>query len=167
VGTPVFFKNKVYVTIGQDPEHGEGVGRLLCFDATKVGDITTNRLMWDFKGIKRSLSTVSIDPESGLLFVADYCGFVYCLDENSGKHYWTYDMKSRVWGSTLDADKKGYICDEDGHFAILPEQKDFKEDKPIFETNLGGPIYSTAVIANGVLYVSTPQCLYAITNKTK
>jgi len=167
VGTPVFFKNRVYVTIGQDPEHGEGIGRLLCFDATKVGDVTTNGLIWDFRGIKRSLSTVSIDPESGLLFVADYSGFVYCLDANSGKHYWTCDMKSRVWGSTLVVDKKVYVGDEDGDFAILPAQKDFKADKPIFETNLGGPIYSTAVIANGVLYISTPQCLYAITNKTK
>ena len=26
--TPVFYKNRVYVAIGQDPEHGEGVGRL-------------------------------------------------------------------------------------------------------------------------------------------
>jgi hypothetical protein len=38
--TPVFYKNRVYVAIGQDPEHGEGVGRLVCIDATKTGDIT-------------------------------------------------------------------------------------------------------------------------------
>ena len=26
--TPVFYKNRVYVAVGQDPEHGEGVGDL-------------------------------------------------------------------------------------------------------------------------------------------
>src|ERR1051326_5234259 len=36
--TPVFYKNRVYVAVGQDPEHGEGVGILSCIDATKTGD---------------------------------------------------------------------------------------------------------------------------------
>jgi hypothetical protein len=68
------------VAIGQDPEHGEGVGRLVCVDATKKGDITKTGLIWDFKEIHRSISTVSIDPNTGLLFIADFSGFVYCLD---------------------------------------------------------------------------------------
>ena len=38
--TPVFWKNRIYVAVGQDPEHGEGVGLLHCIDATKTGDIT-------------------------------------------------------------------------------------------------------------------------------
>src|SRR6185295_128974 len=33
--TPVFYKNRVYVAIGQDPEHQEGIGNLICIDATK------------------------------------------------------------------------------------------------------------------------------------
>jgi hypothetical protein len=61
--TPVFYKNRVYVAIGQDPEHGEGVGHLVCVDATKTGDITKTGLIWDFKEIHRSISTVSIDPK--------------------------------------------------------------------------------------------------------
>lgn len=166
VATPVFYSNRVYVALGQDPEHGDGVGRLLCFDATKSGDITTNGLLWDFKDIKRSLSTVSIDHETGLLFIADFAGFIYCLDAVTGKLFWTYDMKAHVWGSTLVADGKVYAGDEDGDFVILPAKKDFnpKTEKPLFETNLGSPIYSTPVIANGVLYISTPLYLYAITN---
>ena len=28
--TPVFWKNRIYTAVGQDPEHGEGVGRLVC-----------------------------------------------------------------------------------------------------------------------------------------
>jgi hypothetical protein len=84
--TPVFYKNRVYVAIGQDPEHGEGVGRLVCVDATKTGDITKTGLIWDFKEIHRSISTVSIDPNTGLLFIADFSGFVYCLDAETGRN---------------------------------------------------------------------------------
>lgn len=166
VATPVFYRNRVYVAIGQDPEHGEGVGRLTCWDATKTGDITKSGLVWDFREIKRSLSTVSIDPQTGLLFIADFSGFVYCLDAENGKLYWIFDMKSHVWGSTLVVDGKVYVADEDGDFVVLPAKKEFdpKKDKPIFETNLKEPCYSTPVFANGVLYVSTPSYLYAITN---
>ena len=83
--TPVFYKNRAYVAIGQDPEHGEGVGRLVCVDASKSGDITKTGLIWDFKEIHRSISTVSIDPTNGLLFIGDFSGFVYCLDAETGK----------------------------------------------------------------------------------
>lgn len=157
--TPVFYKNRVYVAIGQDPEHGEGVGHLVCVDATKTGDITKTGLIWDYKGIHRSISTVSIDPESGLLFVADFSGFVHCLDAENGKLYWTHDMQAHMWGSTMVADGKVYIGDEDGDFVTLAVSK---EKKVLSEVNMNAPIYSTAVIANGTLYIGTQTHLYAI-----
>jgi len=40
VATPVVYKNRVYIAVGQDPEHGEGSGRLLCIDATMRGDLS-------------------------------------------------------------------------------------------------------------------------------
>lgn len=156
--TPVFYKNRVYVPIGQDPEHGEGIGRLVCVDATKSGDITGSGLIWDYKGIHRSISTVSIDPNTGLLFVGDFSGFVHCLDAETGKLYWTHDMKAHMWGSTMVADGKVYVGDEDGDFVVLAATK---EKKVLSETNLNAPVYSTPVIANGVIYVASNSHLYA------
>jgi outer membrane protein assembly factor BamB len=157
--TPVIYKDRVYVAIGQDPEHGEGVGRLICVDATKTGDITKTGLLWDYKGIHRSISTVSIDPETGLLFVGDFSGYLHCLDAETGKLYWTHDLKAHVWGSTLVGDGKVYIGDEDGDFSILAAAK---EKKVISEANLNAPVYSTPIVANGVLYVSSNTHLYAL-----
>ena len=57
--TPVFWKNRIYVATGQDPEHGEGVGILTCIDATKTGDVTKTAKIWEYRGIHRSISTVS------------------------------------------------------------------------------------------------------------
>ncbi len=167
--TPVFYKNRVYVAVGQDPEHGEGVGILACIDATRTGDITQTGKIWSYDKIHRSISTVSIDPDTGLLFVGDFSGFVHCFDAETGKLYWTHDMKAHMWGSTLVADGKVYCGDEDGDFVVLAARKEKQilskmliagkeEDGP----NLGSPVYSTPVVANGVIYVASNAHLYAI-----
>ena len=159
--TPVFYKNRVYVATGQDPEHGEGVGHLVCLDATKTGDVTKTGVIWDYKGIKRSISSVSIDPKTGLLFIGDFSGFVHCLDAETGKLNWVYDMKAHMWGSTMVADGKVYVGDEDGDFVVLAAKGG---DKPqvLSETNLGAPVYSTPVIANGTMYIASQTHLFAI-----
>ena len=157
--TPVFYKNRVYVAIGQDPEHGEGVGRLVCVDATKTGDITKTGLIWDYKGIKRSISTVSIDPKNGLLFIGDFSGFVHCLDAETGKLHWVHDMQAHMWGSTFVADGKVYVGDEDGDFVVFASDK---TKKVLSEVNMGAPVYSTPIVANNVMYVGTQTHLYAI-----
>jgi outer membrane protein assembly factor BamB len=157
--TPVFYKNRVYVAVGQDPEHGEGVGILTCIDATKTGDVTGSGKIWSYDKIHRSISTVSIDPDTGLLFVGDFSGFVHCFDAETGKLYWTYDMKAHMWGSTLVADGKVYCGDEDGDFTILAATR---EKKVLSEANLGAPVYSTPIVANGVIYVASNAHLYAI-----
>lgn len=156
--TPVFYKNRIYVATGQDPEHGEGIGHLVCLDATKTGDITKTGAIWDYKDVYRSISTVSIDPDTGLLFIADFSGYLHCLDAESGKLYWKHDMKSHMWGSTLVADGKVYVGDEDGDFTVLAATK---EKKVLSEVNLGAPVYSTPVVANGVIYVASNTHLYA------
>ena len=40
ISTPVFYENSVLIAVGQDPEHGEGVGYLWRIDATKTGDVS-------------------------------------------------------------------------------------------------------------------------------
>jgi outer membrane protein assembly factor BamB len=40
IATPVVYGEYVYVAVGEDPEHGEGVGHLWCIDPTKRGDVS-------------------------------------------------------------------------------------------------------------------------------
>lgn len=161
--TPVFWNNRVYVAIGQDPEHGEGVGNLVCIDPTKTGDVTKTAKIWNFQKINRSISSVSITPE-GLLFIGDFSGFVYCLNADTGEHYWTHDMKAHMWGSTMVADGKVYVGDEDGDLVVLEASK---TKKVLSETNLGAPVYSTPVVANGVLYIASNTHLYALYDQAR
>jgi outer membrane protein assembly factor BamB len=166
IATPVIYKGRAYVGIGQDPEHGEGVGNLVCVDLDQKGSVPRDKARWMNDKINRTISTVSIDPDTNLLIQPDYSGFVHCLDANTGEQYWRYDMKSHIWGSALVADGKIYVCDEDGDLVILPAKKDFDpaNDEPLFETMFPGPIYSSPIEANGVIYVGTMTHLYAIGN---
>ncbi len=160
IATPVIYKNRIYVGTGQDPEHGEGIANLVCIDATKVGDITQTGILWRNKKIQRTLSAVSIDPETGLLFISDFSGFVHCLNSETGVSYWAHDMKAHIWpGGTMVADGKVFIGDEDGDFTVLAARK---QKRLVSECNLGAPIYSTPVVANGVLYLLSSTHLYAL-----
>ncbi|MCH8149037.1 MAG: PQQ-like beta-propeller repeat protein, partial [Planctomycetes bacterium] len=40
IATPVVYDGLVYLAVGQDPEHGEGIGHLWCIDPTKRGDVS-------------------------------------------------------------------------------------------------------------------------------
>ena len=186
IATPVFSENSVVLAVGQDPEHAEGVGHIYRIDATKSGDISpmiedgnggykensNSGEIWHFGGIdkdgsitgeeeglifRRTLSTVSI--YDGLVYAADLSGFVHCLDFKDGKRYWEHDTLSGIWGSTLVADGKVFIGDEDGELSILKTGKKLEEiDEKVFNSS----VYSTPTIANGVLYVSDRARLYAI-----
>jgi outer membrane protein assembly factor BamB len=98
--------------------------------------------------------------KNDLLFISDFSGLFHCLDAKSGKQLWTYDMLAAAWGSPLIADDKVFIGDEDGDIAIFDlsgEQHD-----PIAEINMENSVYSTPVVANGVLYIANKSYLFAI-----
>jgi outer membrane protein assembly factor BamB len=161
IATPVFYKNRVYVPIGQDPEHGEGQGNFSCIDITKSGDITKTGTVWSYTKIARALSTPSI--ADGLVYVADFSGYIHCLDAETGKPYWVHDTQSHIWASTLVADGKVYVGTEDGDLLILAAGKQLKVMNKI---DMRSPVYASAVAADGVLYVATPTHLYAIAKQS-
>lgn len=161
IATPSFYDGNVYVAIGQDPEHGEGIGCLTCINPNGKGDITQTNQVWRYKGIHRSLSTASI--ENGLLFIADFSGVIHCIDAKTGKVYWTHDSLSHIWGSTLVADGKVYVGDEDGELLIFNASK---EKKLLNTVTFNDPIYSTPVASGDTIYLATTSQLYAL-GKTK
>lgn len=160
ISTPVIYDNVVYIANGQDPEHGEGVGHLYAIDATKRGDITKSGQLWHYDKIRRSISTGAI--HDGILYYADFSGFLHALDIKTGKPYWTHDMLAAIWGSPMVINGNVYLGDEDGDVAVL---KSGKEKKVIGEYNMGSSVYSTAVPANGVLFIANRNQLWALAEK--
>ena len=160
ISTPIIYDGIVYIGNGQDPEHGEGPGHLYAIDGTKRGDITKSGLIWHFDKIRRSISTGAL--HNGLLYYADFSGFLHCLDAKTGQELWNHDMLAAVWGSPIVIDGKVYLGDEDGDISVLAAGR---TKKLLFESNLGSSIYSTPVPANGNMYVVNRNQLIAIGKK--
>lgn len=158
IATPVIHDGLIYAAIGQDPEHGEGVGALSCVDPSKKTATGEAALVWQFKGITRTISTVSV--VGGLVYAADYAGHIFCLDAKTGELKWEYNTLGHIWSSTLVADGKLFVGNEDGILTIL---KAGPEKELLAEIEFTAPIYSSAISANGVLYIATQSHLYAIT----
>ena len=165
LATPVFHDNKVYLAVGQDPEHGYSVGHLWCIDATKTGDVTESGLVWHYGGevgkgefhFGRTMSTVAIDDD--LLFAADLTGFLYCLDLKTGQPHWKHDMLAEVWGSPYVVDGKVYLGDKDGDVVVLEAKPELQL---LAENLMPTTVSSTPVAAAGVLYIMQRNRLYAL-----
>lgn len=201
LATPVIYNGRVYIAVGEDPDLGEGNGRVWCVDPTKRGDaspdlvfnkkdpkkpIPHKRLqacepekgdfekpnansaaVWRYNGtdptkfegtMHLTLSCVTIKDD--LLFITDESGLIHCLDANTGKVHWTHDMLAASWSTPVIAGENVYIANLDGGVFIF---KVSKEKELVSEMSLDIPIYTTPVVANGVLFVATfNNTLFAI-----
>jgi outer membrane protein assembly factor BamB len=130
-----------------------------CIDPSSTGDIS-GKAIWTNTDIGRSISTPSVTAD--FVFQAEYDGDIHCFDAKTGKQLWAYPTHSRIWSSTLVADGKVFIGNEDGELVILNAGTEMKE---IAKVDFYTPIYCTPVVANNVLYVTTQTHLYAIGSK--
>ena len=159
LATPVVYDNKVFVGVGQDPEHGEAPGNFWAIDATGTGDVTDGHMVWHLGGeeVNRTMSTVAI--ADGILYLADLSGFLYAHDVGTGERLWTYDAFAAVWGSPFVADGKVYLGDEDGDVVVLRHGRELEE---IGEYNMGAAVYTTPFAKDGVLYILSRNRLFAL-----
>ena len=189
IATPVFYENSVIVGVGQDPEHGEGVGHLWRIDATKTGDVSAelgeigspgqpnpnSAVLWHYGGVdkdgsvtgsqgepifRRTISTVAAG--NGLLFAADLSGFVHCLDLQTGKRHWIHDQLSAIWGSPLLVDGKVLIGNEDGKLTVYQASPEGPNVLAEFETVGYSSIYSTPTIVDGHMYLADRTRIYCV-----
>ena len=120
------------------------VWRYAGFDANGDGKLDFDETM------HRTLSMAAI--KDGLLVIADIAGLVHCLDAKTGKVHWTHDLMSQIWGSPCVVDGKIYIGNQDGDVAVFELSPKLKL---LAKNAMGGAVYSTPVVADDVLYIST------------
>ena len=134
-----------------------GFGHFYAIDATKRGDVPQNGRRWHFDKIRRTISTAAVID--GLVYIADFSGYLHCLDANTGQEYWSHDMLAAVWSSPFVIDGKVFLGDEDGDVVVMAHSK---EKVQIAEMNMGSAAYATVVPANGTLYLNNRTQLFAI-----
>ena len=181
VSTPVVWENKLYIGVGQDPEHDKGVGHLWCIDITKTPsnpekDLSPKNdnfdpktpenagsgLVWHYGGLAKEddyernyyfgRTMSTVAVHDGLLYTSEYDGWVHCIDARTGKKYWDHDMGADTWSSTYWVDGKILIGNEAGKLHMFAHGR---EKKLLGVVDLKAKIRATPVASGGRIFMIT------------
>lgn len=176
LNSPVLYENRIYIAGGLDLESGEAPGRLVCIDPAKEGDLSLETVdashgpqpnanhgaIWHTDKIGRVRNNVAI--QDGLLAVAEFSGFLSCRDARTGKEFWQHDLRSRCYASPLIVDRKIYAATDDGDVFIFQLSK---EKRLLARHSFPAPVFASPIYANGTLYITTTEQIYAIHNQSQ
>jgi len=157
VASPVFAGGRVFVAMGQSPEHGNAPSLIHAISPSGQGDVTASRLLWTSREVGRVVATPI--EKDGLLYVADVGGLVYCLDASTGTLVWEHDTYGAIWGSFLLAGDRLYVGNEDGTMTIL---RTGRRKELLREIEMDGALYSLPSLVGDALWLTTSQRLYLI-----
>ena len=151
ISTPVVYKERVYICIGQSPIHGQGKGMLSCVDAA------TGKKVWDSREVGRSLSNVAI--HEGLLYITDFNGKLHCFDADSGELFWQQDLGAGVWTSSpVVIAGKVYVSTEKNSLWVMKAGRKKQVLNHCRLTSVG----ITPLVQDGVFYFPTQKRLFAL-----
>ncbi|MCG3126184.1 MAG: Outer membrane protein assembly factor BamB [Phycisphaerae bacterium] len=165
--SPVVYKNRVYVSHGEDNVDNTVMGRLTCIDATGTGDVSKTHEVWRVDGLGAGYaSPATLD---GRIYVIDNSAFLFCLDADSGKEIWRHKLGKVGKGSPVLADGKIYATEVNSHFLILENSPSGAKllDEETFTDDKGGvvDVYGSPAIANGRVYFATDSGVYCLGSK--
>jgi len=155
IGTPVIHEGLVYVGVGEDPEHGEGIGHLWCVDPTKMGDVSPE-LAFDLKDLKHPI------PHRRNQAVIKEQGEVARPNPNSAAvwHYANYDANGngkaefeetmhRTCGTVAIQSGLLFVADFSGLLHCL----DVKTGKPHWTYDMLAAAWGSPLIVEDKVYV--------------
>ena len=161
IATPVAYDGRVYVAVGQDPEHGEGEGHLWCIDPTKRGDVSS-QLAVKMEGNKRSpiphKRIQAVEPEKGEAAVDNPNSAViwhYSLaDQNDDGEIDFEEEMHRSCGTVAIKDDVLYIADFSGLLHCL-DAKGTADGKAVvhFTYDMFAQSWGSPLIADGKVYI--------------
>ncbi len=155
IASPVFAGGRVFVAMGQSPEHGNAPSLIHAISPSGQGDVTASRLLWTSRDVGRVVATPI--EKDGLLYVADVGGMVHCLDAATGTLVWEHDTYAAIWGSFLLAGDRLYVGNEDGTMTIL---RTGRRKELLGEIEMDGALYSLPALVGDALWLTTSKRLY-------
>lgn len=155
IGTPVINSGLVYVGVGEDPEHGEGIGHLWCIDPTKRGDVSPE-LAFNVKDLTKPI------PHHRMQAVNKEAGEVARANPNSAAvwHYSTYDTNKngkfefeetmhRTCGTVVIKNNLLFVADFSGLFHCL----DAKTGVPHWTHDMLAAAWGSPLVVDDKVYI--------------
>jgi outer membrane protein assembly factor BamB len=155
IGTPVVYEGLVYIGVGEDPEHGEGVGHLWCIDPTKRGDVSPE-LAFNVADLSKPIEHKRMQA------VNKEAGEVARANPNSAAvwHYASYDTNAngkiefeetmhRTCGTVAIKDGLLFVADFSGLFHCL----DAKTGIPYWTHDMLAAAWGSPLIVDDKVYI--------------
>ena len=170
IGTPVVYDGKVYVGVGEDPEHGEGVGHLWCIDPTKRGDVSSE-LAFNVNDLTKPIEHHRMQA------VNTKAGEVARANPNSAAiwHYSSYDANKnkkvefeetmhRTCGTVAIKDGLLFVADFSGLFHCL----DAKTGIPYWTHDMLAAAWGSPMIVEDRVYIGDEDgdiCIFRLSKE--
>jgi len=142
------------------------MGRTVCIDATKTGDITQGGEVWRLDGLDAGYASPALG--NGRLYIIDNSANLYTVDARTGKEYWKYSLGRVGKGSPIvTADGVIYVCEQNGFFHILRdagdkcESLDVKEFAKLPDDSMD-EMFGSPALANGRVYFMARSGTYCL-----
>jgi outer membrane protein assembly factor BamB len=158
IGTPVVYNGRVFVAVGEDPEHGEGVGHLWCIDPAKYtdGSDVSPELAYNSadpnKPIPHKRLQAVVEAEGDFARPNPKSAAVWHYSEHDsngdGKVAFEETMHRTV-GSVVIKDDILYIADFSGLFHCL----DAKTGKPHWTYDMLAATWGSPLLVDGKVFI--------------
>ena len=161
IATPVAYQGRVYIAVGQDPEHGEGEGHLWCIDPTKRGDVSPQLAMKDEGGKRTPIAhrrIQAVNTDDGEVAVDNPNSAVVwhysMLDSNDDGEIDFEEEMHRSCGTVAIKDDVLYVADFSGLVHCL-DANGSHDGQPIlhFTYDMLAQSWGSPLIADGHVYV--------------
>lgn len=166
--SPVVDGNHVIVSHSEENIDSTLMGRIVCIDATKTGDITKSAEVWRLDGLDAGYASPAL--ANGRVYHVDNSANLHCVDAKDGKHVWKFKLGRVGKGSaTVTADGVIYVGEQNGFFWILKDAGDKCEE--LCKTEFEGPnqmideIYGSPAVCDGRVYFMTRYGSYCLGTK--
>lgn len=168
--SPVVEGNYVYVSHSEENLDGTEMGRLVCIDASKTGDITQSGEVWRYEGLGVGYASPAV--ANGRVYAAVNSAKLFSLDAKTGKEKWVHNLGTVMRGSpTVTSDGVIYVGELNGRFHTLRDKGDSCESLVMTQfthpEDLVVEIFGSPAVANGRVYFMTRYGTYALGPKEK
>jgi outer membrane protein assembly factor BamB len=155
----------IYAAHSEENFDNTAMGRMVCIDARKRGDISESGEVWRFDG--HTIGYASPAVANGRVYVIDNSANMFCLDAQTGREHWSHSLGRVGKGSpVVTQDGIIYAAEQNGVFHILKDQgpsvkeldkKEFSRDDGLVVEMFGSP-----AVANGRVYFQTRYHTYCL-----
>jgi len=157
IATPVIYQEHVFVAVGQDPEHGEGVGHLWCIDPTKRGDVSP-QCAFRVEGEKRvplaARREQAVNPEDGEVAEDNPNSAALwhysIVDQNNDGSIDFEEEMHRALGSVAVKNDLVFVADFSGLFHCV----DAKTGKPHWTYDMLAQAWGSPLIVQEHVYIA-------------